>query len=79
MTFLCTLLFTYIERLILYLTLHTCCRRDKRLYTVVVKNMEGHGQRNMKTSIMFTLATAFLIFAQSSFHIIAEVIMDLGL
>lgn len=79
MTFLCTLLFPYVERLILWLTLSTCCRRDRRLYRVVVKNMEGHQRRNTKTSIMFTLATAFLIFAQSSFTVISQTIMDLGL
>ena len=42
MTFLCTLVFTYLERLLLWLTLHTVAWKDRRLYRVVVKNMEGH-------------------------------------
>ena len=78
MTFLCTLLFNYIEKIILWLTLHTCCRRDKRLYSLVVKNMEGHSKRNNKTSVMFTLATAFLIFSVSSFKLISIVILDIA-
>lgn len=78
LTFICTLLFTFIERVILWLTLNTCCRRDRRLYTVVVKNMDGHSVRNTKTSIMFTLTISFLIFASASFNTISTVILNIG-
>ena len=76
MTFLCTLVFNYIEKIVLWITLHFCCRKDKRLYTVVLKNMEGHAKRNNKTSVMFTLTTAFLIFSVSAFNVISAVILD---
>ena len=78
MTFLCTLLFSSVERAVLWVTLHTCCRRDKRFYTVVIKNMDGHSRRNNKTSVMFTLAISFLIFAQSAFKVISTVILVSG-
>ena len=42
LAFLCTLLFNYLERLLLWVTVRSCCRRDKRLEHVIVKNMEGH-------------------------------------
>ena len=32
LTFICVLLFRYLESLILWTTIHTCCRRDKRVY-----------------------------------------------
>ena len=46
LTFLCTLFFSLIERLLLWTTLNTCCRRDKKMYHVIVKNMEAHAKRN---------------------------------
>lgn len=79
MVFLCTLLFTYLERLLLWVGINTICRCDKRLHKVISKNMEGHSKRNFSTSIMFTLATAFLILSSSSFKVIAEVVNDLGM
>lgn len=36
--------------------------------------MDGHAQRNNKTSLIFTLATSFLIFAQSGFEIVGVMI-----
>lgn len=42
LAFLCTLLFNYLERLLLWVGVRTCCRGDKRLEHVIVKNMEGH-------------------------------------
>ena len=67
LTFLCTLLFAPFEKLLLWLTLHSCCRRDKHLFNVVAKNLDAHSSRNNKTSIMFNLAVSFLIFCASSF------------
>jgi len=37
MTFLCSLLFTYLERLLLWITLHTCCRKDLRIHSLILK------------------------------------------
>ena len=78
LTFLCALFFSSLERLLLWLVLHTCCRRDKKMYYVVCKNMEAHSKRNTKTSIMFTMAITFLIFSASSFNLMSTVIAKLG-
>ena len=74
LTFICVLIFCYVEAFLLWLTLHTCCCRDKHVYKIIVKNMEGHRPRNSKTSIMFTLAISFLIFSASSFTLISTLI-----
>lgn len=76
LAFIATLIFTYLEKLILWCSMHTCCRRDKRMYHVVVKNMEAHRKRNLKTSTMFTLAIAFLIFSASSFNLMSKVLTN---
>ena len=74
LTFICVLLFRYLESALLWIVLHTCCYRDRRVYKIIVKNMEGHQNRNSKTSIMFTLSISFLIFAASSFTLISTLI-----
>lgn len=78
LTFLCTIFFSSLEKILLWLTLHTCCRRDKKMYGVIVKNMEAHASRNTKTSIMFTLAISFLIFSGSSFALMSTVISKIA-
>ena len=78
LVFLSTTLFTILEKATLWLTINTCCRRDRRLYPVVIRNMQGHARRNNKTSVMFTLATSFLIFAQSAFKVISSMIQDVS-
>lgn len=35
LTFMCTLLFEYIERLFLWITLNTFCRRDRQVHSIV--------------------------------------------
>ena len=52
----------------------TCCRRDRRLHSVVLKNMDAHRRRNSKTSVMFTLAISYLIFSSSSFLLLSTMI-----
>lgn len=74
LTFLSTLVTTALERLILWLTLHTCCRRDKKMYPIIVSNMDAHSKRNNKTSIIFSMSIAFLIFSASSFELLSTVI-----
>lgn len=75
LTFLSTLFFSLLEKLLLWLTLHTCCRRDKIIYNVIVKNLASHSKRNNKTSIMFTLAISFLIFSTSSFELLSTALL----
>lgn len=75
MTFICMLAFEYVERLMLWCSINTCCRRDKRLHHVIKKNMEAHRRRNSKTSIMFTLAISYLIFSASSFKLLSSLII----
>ena len=75
MTFICILLFEYLERFLLWSSINTCCRKDKRLHHVIIKNMEAHKPRNAKTSLMFTLAISFLIFSASSFSLISSLVL----
>jgi len=76
LAFICMLLFEYCERFLLWICMKTCCRRDRRLYHIITKNMEAHRQRNSKTSIMFTLAISYLIFSASSFLLLSSIITD---
>jgi len=74
MTFMSILIFQYLERGLLWIMMKSCCRRDKRLEVLITKNLEGHRNRNSKTSIMFTLALSFLVFAASAFSLISTMI-----
>ena len=75
LTFICMLVFEYIERFLLWLCIKTCCRCDRRLHHVISKNMIAHRPRNSKTSIMFTLAISYLIFSASSFKLLSALII----
>ena len=48
------------------------CRRDKKLYQLLAKNMRSHRTRNIKTAMMFAICLAFLIFASTSFQLICN-------
>jgi hypothetical protein len=74
LSMICVLIFPFLEQLLLWTTLNSCCRRDKKLMKVIESNMDGHRKRNSKTSIMFTLAISFLIFAASSFELLSTLI-----
>ena len=74
LSMICVLIFPFLEQLILWTTLNTCCRRDNKLKKVIESNMDGHRKRNSKTSIMFTLAISFLIFSASSFELLSTLI-----
>ena len=74
MTFLFSLLFNYMERLLLWITLATCCRKDRHIYSLILKQMRAHQVRNNKTSLIFTLAVAFLLFASSYFLLVSTLI-----
>lgn len=49
-------------------------RRDRKLKQVVIKNLQSHQRRNTKTAIMFAISLSFLIFAGSTFTLIARLI-----
>jgi NADH:ubiquinone oxidoreductase subunit 3 (subunit A) len=74
LTMICVLLFPFLEYALLWTTLHTCCRRDKKLLRIIDKNMQGHRKRNSKTSLMFTLSISFLIFSASSFELLSTLL-----
>ena len=74
LSMICVLIFPFLEQLLLWTTLNTCCRRDNKLKKVIESNMDGHRKRNSKTSIMFTLAISFLIFSASSFELLSTLI-----
>ena len=75
LTFICMLVFEYLERFLLWCCISTCCRRDRRLHYVISKNMVAHRPRNSKTSLMFTLAISYLIFSASSFLLLSSLII----
>lgn len=50
------------------------CRWDLKLKPLIVKNLQGHKGRNTKTAMMFTIALSFLIFAGSTFSLMALMI-----
>lgn len=74
LTFMSVLIFEFVEKGFLWILMNTCCRRDRKISDVISKNLDGHRKRNSKTSIMFTLAISFLIFAASSFSLLAGLI-----
>lgn len=41
-------------------------RVDRRLRPVIMKNLESHGKRNMKTSLMFTVTVSFLVLSAAN-------------
>jgi len=75
-TLLINLIETPFEKLILNIILSCRCS-DKKLKSIILKNMEGHYSRNWKTTLMYTIALAFLIFAGAGFALQTEVIADL--
>lgn len=74
LTFLSLLLFEHLEKALLAILMWTCARGDRKLKGVIEKNLDGHRQRNSKTSIMFTLAMGYLIYAASSFKLLSGMI-----
>ena len=50
------------------------CWRDRGLKGLVTKEMERHHKRNTKTSLMFSLAVAFIIFAGSGTILLKDII-----
>lgn len=59
----------------MWIGMNTCCKCDKKLKHVVAKNLYSHGSRNTKTSIMFSIALSFVIFAGCGFEMIGHLIV----
>ena len=76
LAFMSILIFKHVECILLWILMRTCARRDSRIESLIAKNLDGHRRRNSKTSIMFTLALSFLIFAASSFKLISQLIVS---
>ena len=77
LTFLTILIFPYLERLFVNLFLWSPCgRKDKKLKDVIMKNLQSHKRRNLKTAIMFSICLSFLIFAGSTFNLIGHLIIS---
>lgn len=55
-----------------------CVEKDRNIYFVVKKNLEGHSVRNQKTSIMFMIALSFVIFAGSTLELVSGFIVDIS-
>jgi hypothetical protein len=52
-------------------------RSEAPLKSVVLKNMQGHRRRNEKTTLMYSLALAFLIFTGTAFNLQTSTIAQL--
>lgn len=74
LTLLSIMVFEYVEKGLLALLMNSCAKRDKRLQSLISKNLDSHRKRNSKTSIMFTLALSFLIFASANFKLLTGLI-----
>ena len=72
---LASLVQAYVERAVLFCILLLFCK-DKKLGSVIRKNFIAHKDRNNKTSLMFILALAFLIFAGAGFKLSTEMVSD---
>lgn len=55
-----------------FFTIFPC---DRKLKTLVLKNMQSHQSRNRNTAIMFSVALSFLIFAGCIFELVGGVMM----
>lgn len=75
MTFLTMLIQPHLEAGMLT-SLMFCCKKDRKLKPLIVKNMEAHSGRNIKTAMMFGICLSFLIFASSSFKLVGELIVS---
>ncbi|CAD8045647.1 unnamed protein product [Paramecium sonneborni] len=51
-------------------------KKDRNLEKIIFKNLEAHYSRNWKTTLMYTIALAFLIFAGAGFALQTSVITD---
>lgn len=74
LTLMSILVFEAVEKGILFIITSTCARRDKRLKTLIHKNLDSHRPRNNKTSLLFTLSLSFVIFSAAIFELLTGLI-----
>ena len=75
--FMLQLIVPYLQLLILNIII-LFAWKDKNIYFVVKKNLEGHSSRNQKTSIMFMIALSFVIFAGCTLELVSNFIIDIS-
>mmetsp|Transcript_29437 Transcript_29437/g.44573 ORF Transcript_29437/g.44573 Transcript_29437/m.44573 type:complete len:353 (+) Transcript_29437:1900-2958(+) len=76
MTFVAILLLPMVQRGIVKAFLTCCCRKDRKLMQIVMKNLVSHKSRNSKTAIMFAICLSFLIFSGSSFALMGKLLQS---
>ena len=76
LTLILSLIEVPLENLILK-AIFLCNKRDRNLKTIVFKNMDAHRRRNEKTTIMYSIALAFLIFTGTGFNLQTESIASI--
>ena len=74
LTLISIMLFEVVEKGLLVLLMSTCAKRDRRLKTLINKNLDSHRTRNSKTSILFTLSLSFVIFSAANFKLLTGLI-----
>lgn len=75
LAFLCFLVFPYLQTALVYLVCGIL-RFDRKLRPLILKNMnQSHKKRNAKTSILFTVCLAYLIFGGSSLLLLGNLII----
>ena len=52
--------------------------KDKNIYFIVKKNLEGHQRRNQKVSIMFMIALGFIIFSGCTLNLVVDFVKTLA-
>lgn len=75
MTYLSLLLLPTVMRLMLDLFL-CCCRKDRKLKPVILKNFASHEKRNTKTALMFSITLSFVVFSASTFALLTKLIVS---
>lgn len=65
----------FFEKLILKLILFLLFT-DRKLESIIQKNIKGHRSRNLKTTLMFSITMSFLIFAGTGFQLQETAIND---
>ena len=67
LTFIAQLVMPYLEIILLDIML-LFNWRDRRMRSLVLKNFESHGSKNLKASMMFMVTLAFLVFTGANFE-----------
>ena len=67
LTLLSMLIQPFLESALAFIMTHLCCTKDRKLHSLLTKNLSAHRTRNLKTATMFACTLAFLIFAGTTF------------